>query len=74
VAIVALVPIAVLVFIVATSVWVYSDAKAHWERGTPVVFSTDSFRVDTPDAWFLGCVLLWILFFPLYVTRRDQQR
>jgi hypothetical protein len=64
----------VLVFVVATSVWVYGDAKAYWQRGTPVVFSTDSFRVDTPDAWFLGCVLLWILFFPLYVTRRDQQR
>ena len=35
------------------------DAKAHAERGTPVVFSSGTFKVDTPAAWFVGCLLLW---------------
>ncbi len=70
----ALVPIVVLFFLVATSLWVYTDAKAYSERGTPIVLSIDSFRVGTPDAWFFACLRLWILFFPLYVMGRDQQR
>jgi hypothetical protein len=70
----ALVPIVVLFFVVATSLWVYTDAEAYSERDTPVVLSTDSFSVGTPDAWFFACLLLWIVFFPLYVMGRDQQR
>ncbi len=66
----ALLPILVLLPIVATDLWVYADAKAHSERGIPVVFSSGSFNMDTPAAWFVGCLLLWILFFPLYITRR----
>ena len=68
----ALVPILVLLVVLAIDPWVYGDAKARWERGTPVVFSTSFFEVDTPAAWFFGCLLLWIVFFPLYITRRDQ--
>ena len=29
-------------------------------------------EVDTPGAWFFGCLLLWIVFFPLYMARRDH--
>jgi hypothetical protein len=70
--VIALVPILALLFVLATDLWVYADAKAHDERGTPVVFSTGSFRVDTPAGWFFCCLLVWILFFPLYITRRGQ--
>ena len=69
-----LVPIVALCFVVATSLWVYQDAKAYSERGTPIVLSTDSFSVGTPDAWFFACLFLWILFFPLYMMGRDRQR
>ena len=65
-------PILVLLLVVATDLWVYADAKAHRERGTPVVFSAGSLKVDTPAAWFVGCLLLWIVFFPLYTTRRGR--
>jgi len=61
-----------LLVVLASGLWVYTDATAHDERGTPVVVSFGSFRVDTPIVWFLGCLLLWILFFPLYVTTRNQ--
>jgi predicted Abi (CAAX) family protease len=68
----AWVPILVLLALLATDLWVYVDAKAHRERGTPVVFSPGFLNVDTPVAWFLCCLVLWILFFPLYITRRNQ--
>ena len=35
-------PILVLLVVLAIDLWAYGDAKAHWERGTPVVFSTSS--------------------------------
>ncbi len=68
----AFVPILVLLALLATDLWVYADARAHSELGTPVVFSVGSFKVDTPASWFFGCLLLWILFFPLYITSRNQ--
>ena len=70
ISITAWVPILVLLALLATDLWVYADAKAHRERGTPVVFSAGYLNVDTPVAWFLCCLVLWILFFPLYITRR----
>lgn len=36
----ALGPILVLLAVLATDVWVYEDAKANAERGTPVVHMT----------------------------------
>lgn len=68
----ALLSIFVLLPVLATDVWVYGDARAQDERGTPVVFSAGTFDIDTPAAWFFGCLLLWIVFFPLYVSRRGQ--
>jgi hypothetical protein len=68
----ALGPILVLLAVLATDVWVYGDAKANAERGTPVVFSLGTFEIDTPLAWLLGCLLLWVVFFPLYMTRRGD--
>jgi hypothetical protein len=65
-------PLLVLLIVVASDIWVYADAKAHTQRGTHVAFSTRSFEVDTPEAWLLGSVLLWIVFFPLYLTSRNR--
>jgi hypothetical protein len=69
---IALIPILVLLIALSSDVWVFVDAKAHDERGTPVVASIGRLEVATPAAWLLGCLLLWILFFPLYITRRNQ--
>jgi hypothetical protein len=69
-----LVPIVVFLGLLAVDRWVYVDAQVRAERGTPVVFSTGNFRVDTPAAWAVGCLVLWILFFPLYLTSRDHRR
>jgi hypothetical protein len=67
----AWVPIIVLFAALATDLWVYVDAKVRYERGTPVIFSMGSLKMDTPAAWFFGCLILWIVFFPLYIMSRD---
>lgn len=66
----ALVPLFVLLALLAVDRWVYVDAQAHAESGKPVIFRSGSLKVDTPAAWALGCLILWVLFFPLYLASR----
>jgi hypothetical protein len=47
-------------------------AKARSDRGRPVIFTARAFNVDTLQAWFLCCLVLWVFFLPLYVTRRGN--
>lgn len=68
----AAVPLAAAVVVVAVDAWVYTDAKAHADRGAPVVFRVGSFAIETPGAWLLGCLLLWVIFFPIYLTSRSS--
>jgi hypothetical protein len=71
--VIALGPILVLAAVLATDLWVYADARARWERGAPVILTLGFLQVDTPAAWFVGCLLLWIVFFPLYIkASRDR--
>jgi hypothetical protein len=60
----------VLLAILAIGVWVYADAKQRAGQGVPVVARIGSFAVATPKTWFLGCLVLFILFFPLYMVSR----
>ncbi|SEL15528.1 hypothetical protein [Streptacidiphilus jiangxiensis] len=64
-----LVPVAVLL---ATVFWVYRDATLRARRGRPVYFSVGSLEVSRPATWALGCLCLWILVTPLYLTCRRQ--
>ena len=66
----ALAPISILLVVLSTDLWVYFDEKAQCKRGTPVVLSFGMFKMDTPGAWFGGCLILWIVFFPLYLMGR----
>ncbi|MER7367098.1 hypothetical protein ACI2LC_37990 [Nonomuraea wenchangensis] len=52
--------------------WVYQDASAHARRGTPIYFSAGSIELSQPTTWALGCLCLWIVFLPLYLTCRRQ--
>ena len=64
----AVISILTLVLVFTFDVWVYRDAGERQRRGDPVGVSLASFRVDTPEAWFLGCLVLWVVFVPLYLT------
>jgi hypothetical protein len=65
-----LLPIFVLLVVVAVDTWVYLDARRHEEQRTPVVFQAGTFVVDTPAMWFVACLVLWVIFFPLYMVSR----
>lgn len=69
---VALDSILLLAAVLATDGWVYLDARNQAARGTPVILSSNVLTIDSPEGWFLGCLLLWILFFPLYLAARNR--
>ncbi len=56
----ALVPLVVLLAILAIDLWVYADARRWAAQGAPVVARIGSFAVETPEMWFLGCLVLFI--------------
>lgn len=64
----ALVSILVLLVVLASDVWVYADARERLRRGDPVTVSLGRSRLAAPEAWFLGCLVIWVVFFPLYLT------
>lgn len=68
--VVALVPLVVVLALVGVDLWVYSDARQRAARGRPVTFRAGSFAVDTPEAWSVGVLLVFVVFFPLYLTSR----
>ena len=68
----AFVPILVLLIVLASDVWIYQDAQTQNSRGTPVFFRFGTFTIDTPATWFIACLILWIVFFPLYLTARSS--
>lgn len=61
-----------LLVLIATDTWVYVDARAQCDRGSSVVLSIGSLRIEAPGEWVVACTIVWVLFFPLYlVGRRD---
>jgi len=40
------------------------------DQGAPVVVRIGAFVLETPETWFVGCLILWIIFFPLYMVSR----
>jgi hypothetical protein len=67
---VPLIPLVALAVVTIVDLWVYVDARAQEQRGTPVVFSVGAFVVDTPATWFACCIVLFIIFVPLYLAGR----
>ncbi len=68
------IPLIVLLIVVGVDVWVYVDAKARQDGPDEVVMTFGSFSVDTPTAWLVGCLLLFVVFFPLYLVARRASR
>ncbi|HVC85789.1 MAG TPA: hypothetical protein VNC40_00035 [Gaiellaceae bacterium] len=52
----------VLLVVVGTTIWVGFDAsRREWPEG----------KTGT-GGWVIGCVLLWIVIFPIYLSRRNR--
>jgi hypothetical protein len=60
-----------VVLILGIDLWVYADAKRCAEAGAPVVFRMGTVVVDTPVMWFLSCLVLWVVAFPIYLVSRS---
>lgn len=60
----------ILVVVIATSIWVAIDASTLGARHDRSLGMAGS----SPAAWFFGCLLVWIVFFPLYLSQREKIR
>ena len=54
--------------LIATSIWVYIDAKKIGVRKGQLKGLFDM----GPAGWFVGCILLWIVIFPVYLLKREE--
>jgi hypothetical protein len=63
-------PAVLAVLVVATDVWVFQDARTRSEKGTPVSFTAGEVTMESPAAWLLRCLLIWLIFVPLYLRAR----
>ena len=50
--------------------WIFIDARRWAKRGTPVVFRFGSLTIGTPEAWTVACLLLFVIFMPIYMVAR----
>ena len=64
-------PVLALVLVLGLDAWVYADASSRHAAGRPVTMSVGQLELSTPRAWFIACIVLWILFFPLYLRARQ---
>jgi hypothetical protein len=55
----------------AVSLWVLQDARSRVERDRPVVATVGGFTVDRPEVWAALCLLVVVLFVPLYLVARS---
>jgi len=58
----------VFLAVIGTSIWVLIDAKAIGVRKGLIHGLGDM----GPWGWFFGCLLLWIVGFPLYLAKRNE--
>lgn len=54
--------------IIGTSIWVFIDAKSIGIKKGQVTGIADM----GPGSWAAGCLLLWIVVFPLYLMKRGE--
>jgi hypothetical protein len=54
-------PLVFLAVVVASDVWVVWDATRLRERGREVVASEGPISLDSPEDWFVACVVVWMV-------------
>lgn len=67
-----LVPVVVISGLVACVLWVLHDARANAASGHPVTVHLGDFKIDRPEAWASACLVMWVVFFPLYLKARSE--
>lgn len=59
------------VVVAGASLWVLQDARSRAERGRPVVATLGGVTLDRPEVWAVLCLLVVVLFLPLYLVARS---
>jgi len=67
-----LIPVVFAVVVLTSDAWVYWDARTQREAGYPVRAAVGQLRLETPEAWFLSVLVLWVVFFPFYLTATNR--
>jgi hypothetical protein len=65
-----LTPVVVVGVIAGVALWVLADARRWSRQGTPVVFRFGSATISRPEAWAVACLLVFVIFMPIYVVAR----
>lgn len=58
----------IVAVLIGTSFWVYFDAKSIGIKKGQVTGFADM----APGSWAVGCLILWIIFFPFYLMKRGE--
>jgi hypothetical protein len=59
-----------VVVVASVSCWVLIDARKRLHRGRPVVAVLVGFTLEEPETWAVLCLLLSVLFIPMYLVAR----
>jgi hypothetical protein len=63
-------PFVFLAVVVGTDAWVVWDASRQRASGHAVVASVGRLTLFRPEQWFLACLVLWVVAFPMYLVAR----
>jgi hypothetical protein len=63
-------PVIIAGLVICADVWVLLDARRWTRKGTPVVFRFGSITIATPETWAALCLLLFVIFLPIYAIAR----
>lgn len=58
----------IFLVVVGTSIWVFFDAKSIGVKRGQIKGIADM----NPFGWLLSCLLLWIVAFPIYLSKRNE--
>ena len=61
------------VVVATASLWVLQDARSRARLGRPVVATFGGLTVDRPEVWAALCLLVVVLFLPLYLVSRRAE-
>ncbi len=60
----------VIVLLLACSAWVLQDARAREASRRPVTATVAGVTIDRAEIWAVLCLLLCVLFIPMYLVAR----
>ena len=66
------IPFLPLLIVVSTAIWVYTDERRRTAQGSPVTLRIGALTIDTAPKWLAVCVIVWIVFFPMYLIGRSR--